>query len=92
MRRFIARLLAPEVFRDAERYGRLRSEVEIARQWLSYDFPEIGAFTNYLLVGDHNHWRQFDEPPVPSRWSSDISRFREQLRNGEARAIRGTAA
>lgn len=81
---WVARHIAPQVFRDAERYDRLRREIEMAQQWLSYDFPEIGAFTNHLLIGDHNYWRSLEELPVPSRWDSDISRFREQLRRGEA--------
>jgi hypothetical protein len=82
--RRIARLLAPEAFRDADRYEHLRREIETAQQWLSHDFPEIGALTNYLLIGDHNHWRSLDELPVQSKWSPDIGRFREQLRHGEA--------
>lgn len=86
MRKLLARLLAPEVTRQAERYERMRCEIETAAQWLSHDFPEVGAFTNYLLIGDRNHWRSLDELPVPSRWNPDIGGFREQLRRGEARA------
>jgi hypothetical protein len=84
---WLARLLAPGVFRKAGHYERLVRKIDDGKQWLAHDFPGAGAFAKYLLVNDHIHWRRPGERPVLSPWRESIGQFREQLRRGKAPPI-----
>lgn len=85
IRKKIAEWLDPVAVKDAQKYRRLRYEIESDRWWLAYDFPEIKAFADRLLSNDQNYWRSIEDEYTPSRWRSEIDYFREQLRQGEAR-------
>lgn len=82
MRKWLARLLYPQAFVEAERYHWLRGQIDLAHRWMG-EFAEIDAFTNWLRYGDANRNRQLDEMPKYCRWNGDISGFREQLRRKE---------
>lgn len=66
MRRWIAKMLAPEAFRAEDELGQLKSELELDRRWLG-EFPSVAAVLD-------RHLRR------KTSWSADIALFREQLR------------
>lgn len=84
IRTTIARWLAPEAFRTAERYWFLRLMLADAQSWLGYDFPEVDEAIFWAKVTEVNHFRGLDEPcreAVPGKpWIHSISDFREHLR------------
>lgn len=85
LRKWIARLISPELALSEKRLLRLRSELSSDRHWLGYDFPAIDIYAFRALVMDYNYARKIDERPIPMTaggtcWSSDISKFRDQLR------------
>ena len=83
---WIAKKLAPEVFRKADRYERMQREISLDHWWLAHDFPEVSAFAQRALANDANYWRDTPELAVDCKYDGDIGRFREQLRSGVARA------
>lgn len=83
--RAISRRLCHEAHRDAERYHRLRGELDTARQWLGVRCPEGASVAQWALDRDHFYWTS-EEPARPAGWIwqppayvSDISSFRAWL-------------
>ena len=75
----IARWLAPELARNADRYWFLSNELGDVHRWLG-EFEDVRAVIDWLLVRERNHWRKRDEPEVESKWHWNMPHFREQLR------------
>lgn len=80
IRRWIAKRLYPREFRDAEAYHWMKNEMAYDLRWLGYDFPQIEAYIDRFQKRDFNHWRGLDTKPMASKWSHDISVYREEMR------------
>jgi hypothetical protein len=75
----IAKRLAPEMHRRAERYDRLISDLCYEVHWFAFDFPNVADAYRRLIANDYNYWRPLAVKPIGSL-PSDISAFREFLR------------
>ena len=81
--RWLARLIAPDICDEAERYRWLRMELGLTYRWMG-EFPEINALLERFQAMELQRYRALDGPlPKYSRWNGDISGFREQLRRKE---------
>lgn len=100
LRTWLARTLAPEVFKDAERYDFLRNRVDDLHKWCGADAPEIAHAMAWAMRRLRVHFMSLDEYDAAvaaaqksGDWSvlmaGDISKFREELR---ARAKQREAA
>jgi hypothetical protein len=81
MRRWLAKLLYPEVFETERAYIRLKARAADAYWWLG-EFPEACATLRWLLDVERDQARPMGVDSV-SVWMDNISYFREQLRQGK---------
>lgn len=87
MRLWLAKKLAPEVFREAEKFDYLRRRIEELRTWCGYEFPLIDKAVQWAQRSTRVHYmsseefnRIVDSGDGISIAVGDISRFREDLR------------
>lgn len=83
IRTAIARWLAPELAKDADRYHRLVGQMRNDYWWLGAEFPDASETIRFFLDGDRNHYRALGEPAIGDL-PSDIGDFREHLRRRAA--------
>lgn len=74
----IARKLAPDMARRADRYDYLIGKISEGRWWLS-EFPDATESHQRLLELDSDHWRPLGEP-ARGKMPWGIGAFRERLR------------
>lgn len=86
IRERLARWLAPDMARDAEKYFYLWNQVDDAHKWLSYEFKEAGDVLLWIKMTEQDHWRALGTP-ARNPWPSRIDYFRERMR-----AIRGVTS
>ncbi len=100
IREWLARKLAPETFKDAERYAFLCHRVDDLQTWCGHEAPELAHATAWIKRRLRVHFMSLDEYDAAvaaaqksGDWSAimagDISKFREELR---ARAKQREAA
>lgn len=87
MRFWLAKKLAPEVFREADKYDYLRRRVEELRTWCGYEFPLIDKASQWAQRSTRIHFMPLDEfnrlverNEYNDIAVGDISQFREELR------------
>lgn len=87
LRRWLARKLYPEAFKDGERLFRIRHWHEDLRTWCGFDFPEIADAVEWVNKREHVHFMPLDdyhqaaaEKRLDDVMVDDIDRFREAMR------------
>ncbi len=94
MRRWLARLICPEAFAEAEdaqdRLCFIRLRLDELRQWCGYGFPEIGAAVEWVQKRERIHFMslaEYDVEVAKARETENyapimvgcIDRFREEI-------------
>ncbi len=93
LRRWLAKKLYPEAFKDGERLFRLRHWLDDLRTWCGSDFPEIADAVEWLNKREHVHFMlldDFDQAVAEKRFDdvmvNNIDRFRDAMRAKYERA------
>jgi hypothetical protein len=83
--RAISRWLCPDVHRKAERYWRLRNDLEDARWWMGASHPDAAALAQWAIDKDHWYWTS-EHPMRRPEWkwqapwgTTDIGALRNWL-------------
>lgn len=83
MLRFIAKLIAPDVFRDAQAYKRVWLTLDDARWWLGSTNPEAASLAQYVIERDEWYWSRpesrRDMNFCPPKWVVSIDSYRAWL-------------
>lgn len=94
MRFWLAKKLAPEVFREADKYNYLHRRVEELRTWCGYEFPLIDKAVQWAQRSTRVHFMPLDDynrlverGEYNSIAVGDISQFREELRRDRAATL-----
>lgn len=78
LREKIARLIAPNLGRQADRFHYLWHQTDDCHRWLS-EFSDVATAMQWLKERDRDHWRRLEEPAT-GNLPSNIGDFREYLR------------
>jgi hypothetical protein len=77
LRIWLARKLAPEMAREAEKYYYLHNQVTMIDRWFASIKP-AAMISGWLLEREAHHWRRYSDPPLTAKYEWEISRFRDQ--------------
>lgn len=84
MRRLIAKIVAPQIVRDADAYARIWHSLDEARWWLGSEFPDSAALAQFIIERDAWYWSRGkvrnDMSFCPPAWVVGIDSFRAWLR------------
>ncbi len=92
MKRWLAKLLCPEVFDTADRYDYLRRRLTELQDWCGHEAPEIDhAITwakksiNVHFMSSSEYLSHVEKGEWPEYSVGNISQFRQELRNRAAK-------
>jgi hypothetical protein len=87
LRTALARWLAPDLAREADRAQYLLHGAYEMKHWLGHDFPMIEVALDRLTIDSRNYFRALNEPPISQEyphlggvWPVDMHGFREKLK------------
>ncbi len=83
LRKWLARLLCPQVFAEAERLHSLRNDISDIYFWCG-EFEHMKAVALWLSQKDNNRGGIYSNLPAETYEHYDISSFREHFRRRSA--------
>lgn len=83
MRRFLAKIIAPEIVRDSDAYTKIWHSLDDARWWLGHEFSEAASLAQFIIERDAWYWSRGkvrdDMEFCPPKWVVGIDSFRAWL-------------